>query len=315
MKWVKLCTAVVATLGTTSLAQAELIDLVRNLGGGKCCGYDDCCKPACCKPKIVKPCCPKVYTYQRACSKLKPPCCRKACAPKACCAPAPKPCCAPAPKPCAAPKPKAPCCAPAPKNCCAPAAKPCCAPTTCCKKVCCADPCAVAELIYQSQTACYPWQRRRAVHKLGDKYDCVCNPEIMCALVYALNDANPHVRAKAADEIGDQIRRNGCCCCSKEVVDALTCALGDCDWRVRREAQQALELCGYEVVDPCCEEAACDGCGAAPADLPKGGEATPTPAPAPPSDPKAYFPTRPLDRQTSRPAKPSRLSTLLGFLD
>ena len=38
--------------------------------------------------------------------------------------------------------------------------------------------------------------------KLGDKFDCVCNPEIMVALVYALNDCDEDVRKEAADEIG-----------------------------------------------------------------------------------------------------------------
>ena len=110
---------------------------------------------------------------------------------------------------------------------------------------------AIASLIYKSMTSCYATDRRSCIHKLGDRYDCVCHPEIMSALVHALNDSDERVRAKAADEIGDQIRRNRCCC-SQSVVCALTRALADCDKHVRRQAEEALELCGYEIVDGCC---------------------------------------------------------------
>ncbi len=120
-------------------------------------------------------------------------------------------------------------------------------------RVCDANPCEIAELIYTSQTACYAWQRRRAVDDLGD-YDAVCNPEVMVALIYALNDASEKVRAEAADEIGDLLD-DGKACCSPQVVSALTCALGDCDWFVRRQAKEALEACGYEV-----EGAGCSLC-------------------------------------------------------
>jgi hypothetical protein len=131
----------------------------------------------------------------------------------------------------------------------------------------------------------------------------------MVAFVYALNDCDERVRAKAADEIGDQIRLH-CCGCSKEVTDALTNALGDCDKKVVREATQALELCGYEVVEGCCEDKCCTtGCstGSAPA-----GDKKAAPAPAPVEDPNAYFP--------SKLRKPSRfrgnsLSNLFGLID
>jgi len=73
----------------------------------------------------------------------------------------------------------------------------------------------------------------------------------MAALVYALNDCDERVRGEAADEIGDQVRRNGCCCMCNKAVEALTMALADCDRNVRNEAEEALELCGYEVVDCC----------------------------------------------------------------
>jgi len=150
-------------------------------------------------------------------------------------------------------------------------------------------------------TACYAKDRRKALHELGDNYDCCCHPEIMKALICGLNDTDEKVRKKAADEIGDQLRKN-CCCCSPEVTSALTCALGDCDRGVRRQAEEALEACGYEIVDGCCDgctdgcsAGGCNACGsapaaqAAPADAPAH-EAVP--APAPPEEPQAYYPSR-----------------------
>ena len=74
----------------------------------------------------------------------------------------------------------------------------------------------------------------------------------MKAFIYGLNDSDERVRAKAADEIGDQIRRNRCYCGSP-VVCALTHALADCDRSVRRQAEEALQLCGYKIVDGCCQ--------------------------------------------------------------
>lgn len=140
-------------------------------------------------------------------------------------------------------------------------------------------------------------------------------------MIYALNDSDERVRAKAADEIGDQIRQNNGCCCTKEVVAALTCALGDCDRSVRRQATEGLEACGYCVVDGCCCKTACcstgcNSCGgsAAPGLMPtpdsNGGEA----APAPPSDPKAYYPGSPNLRRNSRAvSRRNGLASLLGF--
>ena len=161
----------------------------------------------------------------------------------------------------------------------------------------------IAKLIYESQTACYARQRRAAIRKLGNRYDCICNPEIMTAFVYALNDADERVRREAADEIGDQVRKN--CCCCPEVVAALTCALGDCDKGVVRQAEQALRLCGYDVVKGCCDKGCATACnsGCAPA----AGTAAPmndnaAPAPVPPEEKKAAH-------------RPSRLSSLLGLLD
>ncbi len=105
----------------------------------------------------------------------------------------------------------------------------------------------IARLIFQSQTGCYARDRRAAVHALGDDYDCSQNPEILVAFVYALNDADESVRAKAADEIGDQIHAHPACR-APEIVAALKVALSDCDPAVRREVKQALTACGVDVV-------------------------------------------------------------------
>ena len=183
-------------------------------------------------------------------------------------------------------------------------------------------------LIYTSQTACYAKDRKRALDKLGDRYSCVCNPEIMCAFVYGLNDSDERVRREAADEIGDQLRKNPCCC-SCELTQALTAALADCDRGVRRQAEQALRACGYDIVDGCCDKGCCNtgccanngcanSCGAtgaapmtAPAPVPETKDAAPAPAPAPPEEPKAYFPTRRNNQPTTTTR--SKLANLFGL--
>ena len=111
----------------------------------------------------------------------------------------------------------------------------------------------IARLIFQSQQACYAYERRAAIHELGDRYGCVDNPEILVAFVYALKDADETVRWKAADEIGDQVRRHPDCC-APEIVAALKATLEDCDPHVRRQARQALATCGHPVADDgsCC---------------------------------------------------------------
>ncbi|MCX7389115.1 MAG: HEAT repeat domain-containing protein [Planctomycetota bacterium] len=180
-------------------------------------------------------------------------------------------------------------------------------------------------------TACYAKDRRAALDKLGRRYDCVCHPEIMNAFVYGLNDTDERVRREAADEIGDQTRRNRCCC-SPCVISALTCSLADCDRGVRREATQALRACGYEVVDGCCDgcgDNGCgdagngnngcgsNGCGATPVSAPAAVQPQPTPsapeavpAPAPPADPQAFFPSRLHNNQS----KKSSLAGLFGMV-
>ena len=231
--------------------------------------------------------------------------------------------CGPAPATCAAPAPVT--CGPAPVTC-GPAPAKCC-DTGCQKNNCCADPCEVAHWIYESQTACYAKCRRNALKKLG-KYECTCNPEIMCAFAYGLNDADERVRKEAAVQIRKQTKCHPECCNCK-VVAALTCALSDCDKGVRREAEKALCACGYDVQDCCnqgcgtkvaCGPANCaapSACGSQPMSAPaapvQGGETAPAPAPAPPAaEPEAYFPSR-LNQQTKTKAKKSGLANLFGL--
>jgi len=302
MKWLTMFSASIALFGMTASVDAGLF----GLGGcHKGCGCAEDCQPECCKPTIARPCCTNVYTYQRKCSNIKPPCCNSCCAPTSCCAPAAccedscceNTCCAPAT-----------CCE---NTCCAPAA---CCDNSCCESTCCGegccsqdDCCEIAQLIYTSMTACYAKDRRKALHELGDSYDCCCHPEIMKAFICGLNDTDERVRAKAADEIGDQLRKN-CCCCSPELTAALTCALADCDRCVRRQAEEALEACGYEVVDGCCDSCCdtgccntgcCNSCGTTAAQAPAPAAAPApapaqeaVPAPAPPEEPQAYYPSR-----------------------
>ena len=143
---------------------------------------------------------------------------------------------------------------------CAAPCGPACGEDSCCETECCDyDPCELAKLIYQSQTACYADDREDAIHDLGDDYSCKCTPEIMHAFIYALNDADEGVRKKAADEIGDQIKEYGCCCVTPQLIQALTRALADCDRGVQRQAEEALEAAGYEIVDGCCDDG-CTGC-------------------------------------------------------
>ncbi len=274
MKWLRFCSAVIATLGLTTTSHADLGALF-NHGCQKSTGCDSACQPTCCKPTITRPCDVSCHTYQRKCSNVKPPCCNTCCAPQSCCAPSSccnssKPClldkllgkhgnggccCETAPS-CAAPA--AGCCnadpsCAAPANGCCNADPSCAAPadaccdngcssccqskkscggllgklfgkhsggsccdsscdsTGCCEQRCCNDdPCEIAKWIYWSQTACYADDRKDAIDYLGDNYDCVCNPEIMVAMIYALNDADEEVREEAvAKEEGRQEARQG----------------------------------------------------------------------------------------------------------
>ncbi len=243
--------------------------------------------------------------------------CGNGCAATTCAAPCGNGCAATCAAPCGAGN----SCSNSDSNCCA-SGDGCCATT-------CQDACQIAQLIYESQTACYAKHRRAALQRLGRKYDCVCNPEIMSAFIYGLNDSDERVRATAADKIGDELRKNKCCC-SQCTVEALTIALADCDRVVRRQAEQALRQCGYDIVDPCCCEVACcdSGCvgtgcssgatgvpAAVPAYSPEAAPATaPAVAPAPPAEPKAYFPKR-ISDEHARPvsAMKKSLKNLFGL--
>jgi len=340
----------------------------RRLFGKKhCCnagcptGCNQGCAPA--APACAAPA-PACAAPAPACAAPAPAPAAPACAAPApaCAAPAPAPACAPAAPACAAPAPAAvpgcaapaPACAapaPAPARPCgpvpAPVARPCgpvpaahaCGPTCnvgcktgCCPTTCCnADPCEVAHWIYVSQTACYAKDRRRALRRLGN-FNCVCNPEIMCAFIYGLNDADERVRAQAACEIHGQVKKHPCCC-NEKVTSALICALGDCDRKVRRGAERALVACGYEVAN-CNTFLACNtGCGVAapacgvaapacgvaapaavapPAAAPMYEEAAPAPAP-PAAEPEAYFPSRLRDQQTRKAPVRNSLANLFGM--
>ncbi len=333
MKSIHLLAAVIVVGGIAQVGEAGLFDRLICRKAAKRCDCDcvPTCQPACCKPVIVRPCRTTVHRYQRQCSTLKPPCCDGCCAPTSCCPT--NECC-----------PVGDSCANGTGNNCCDASRHdtgccdsgCCDGTGCCDGCCPQTCCDLAELIYKSQTGCYARHRKRAIHRMSNRYDCVCHPEVMCALIYALNDADERVRTKAADEIGDQLRKNPCCCCPK-VVSALTCALGDCHWAVRWQAKQALKRCGYQVVKQCCDVGCCGSncCGAdchsghgaagptpspaTPADLPPGEGAAPEAAPqeeASPEPPSAYF-QKPHLRQNSAKVSPAKkgLATLLGFFD
>ena len=363
MKSMRTIAALVAVFGMGSFVQAGH---ARHgaCGASKCCDCAPTFQPSCCKPTIVRPCHRNVYNYQRSCAKATgcdacggpansccptgagngcgtgcadgagngcvngatscaAPCGNGCATAPACAAPCGNGCAAAAT--CTAPCGNGNACCNTDPNCCASGGDACCGGDSCCATTC-QDACEIAQLIYVSQTACYPRHRRGALVRLGRRYDCVCNPEIMSAFIYALNDSDHRVRTTAADKIGDELRKNSCCC-SQCTVDALTVALADCDRGVRRQAEQALKQCGYDVVKPtCCEVACCDsgcastGCAsgapaAAPAYSPEAAPAAaPATAPAPPAEPKAYFPKR-INDENARPVSATKksLSNLFGL--
>lgn len=345
MKSIRTLATVVAVFGMGGYAQAGLLDhLFGSKGGGcattcdasKCCECAPTCEPQCCKPVIIRPA-QNVYLHQRQLSCLKPPACHNPCvepcldpcltgAGVAMCGPgaceAPRACCptfapvgeryAHCPTTCAPIQ-----CGPEHVSCgpnghCCPTDL-CCPADSCCPGECCErdykKACEIAQLIYQAQTACKGKDREKAIDKLGN-YDARCYPEIMCTLLYSLNDADPEVRDEAADEIGDLIEKYPCLA-TQCVVNALTCALADCDKGVRKQAEEALKNAGYDIVDACdvddvccvtscCPPGCAPGCapthGYAPATQPMQSSPMPmngngeAPAPAPPQDTKAYFP-------------------------
>lgn len=249
--------------------QASLLSLTGGCKSGQCgeCGSG-------CEPVITRPTCRTLYSHQRAAAPLScGGCCDRTCAAPTGCGPcAESTCCAPiacdsvCETGCTSSPVQGSCCAPVgvcDPTCSAPQSCGGCTSAASCSCGCdChdAESCRViAELIHQSMTGCYATIRRRAIHRLGDHFDCCCHPEIMNAFVHALNDSDERVRAKAADEIGDQVRRNRCIC-GPVVISALRCALADCDRSVRREAEQSLRNCGYRVVDSGCATTCDTGC-------------------------------------------------------
>ncbi len=367
MKSMKTIAALFAVLGMGSFAHAGFFSRGGDCGASKCCDCAPTFQPKICKPTIVRPCHRNVYNYQRSCAKATG--CDTGCGPANSCAPCgagngcvagagagncTAPCagdaCAAGAGNCAALCGTGNACAAGAGNCAAPCgagngcvagagagcvdpncAAPCGGNGDACCATTCQEACEIAQLIYTSQTACYARQRKSALQKLGSKYDCVCNPEIMSAFIYGLNDCDENVREAAADEIGDQLRKNKCCC-SACVVDALTVALADCDRGVRRQAEQGLKQCGYDIVDPTCCEVACDNgcvagngcvggnCGsvapvAAPIEAAAPAPAYSPSAPAPPVEPKAYFPKR-ISDEHARPISSSKksLSNLFGMV-
>lgn len=231
MKSIPLATVLSFLILIGNVTQAGLLEF---RGGLKSCECAESCQPLSCKPSVARPCRTTIYSHQRKCSNVKPACAATGCTSVSCCAPL---------------------------SCCEQSSS--CSPFASCSVSGCGDSCSgeewgcagdcceIAKLIQESKTGCYATHRRDAIHRLGDRYDCVCYPQVMNAFIYALNDSDERVRSKAADEIGDQIRRNRCICGSP-VIQALQCALADCDRSVRRQAEEALKLSGYEIVDGRC---------------------------------------------------------------
>ncbi len=311
--------------GLATSAQAGLLGGL-GCGKGGCC-EEDCC-PEACKPTICKPACEQAYTYQRRVSGLQRPCCGDECCESECCTAGCGSGAGCTGGSCLSPKKgcnlfkslfgKKKGCGHGPGLC----------PTDCCDEGCTeggcglfgnkkgkvGTPCEIATLIYDAQTACHGKDRARAVDDLGG-YNLRCHPEILCALVYSLNDADERVRKEAADAIGDAIG-DGRLCCTQEVVSALTCALGDCDRGVRHQAEEALEACGYDVVDcdgGCCETGCTNGgcVAAAPAQtapVPVTNSAPPAPMTAAPktmTKPPAPKPLPKADAPKAAPAPPA----------
>ena len=177
MNWVRLfCVAIIFCIMTATVPAS-----VFRFGGSKPNGCGDDSQPFCCQPTIVRPCWTNVHTFQRKCSSVKPSCCNTCCAPTTSCAPTDS---------CSD---QGSCC---PADGCG--ENSCCVPSAGVQEGCCASQeecCAIATLIYQSMTACYAKDRKEAIHRLGDHFDCCCHPEIMNAFIYALNDSDERVRA------------------------------------------------------------------------------------------------------------------------
>lgn len=265
MKWLPILILSVVSVNQSLTANASLYRF-----SGSCkssCG--ECGSLSNCEPVICRPMNTTVFNYQRKYSNACGGCADAgaslvtdgSCCDRSCCAPtgcgpcAESTCCAPSSN-------SMPCGTICDASCNAPSA---CGSEGCASSCSCGNSChgaeackVIAQLIHQSMVGCYATQRRRAIHRLGDHFDCCCHPEIMTAFIYALNDSDERVRAKAADEIGDQVNRNRCIC-GPPVIRALRCALADCDRNVRREAASSLKSCGFKIVDGKCSGACGDG--------------------------------------------------------
>lgn len=272
MRWISIFVLSVLSLNHCLPIQASIL----NFGGYSKSDCGECGSASNCKPVICRPMQTTVFNYQRKYSNTCGGCAGTSAsfvADGSCCE---RTCCAPigcSPIGCG-PRAESTCCAPA--LCSTPTGTMCdatnCAPAVCGSEGCTTNSCCtcgndchdaqsckiIAQLIHQSTVGCYATERRRAIHRLSDHFDSCCHPEIMNALIYALNDSDERVRAKAADEIGDQVRRNRCIC-GAPVIRALRCALADCDRNVRKEAESALKLCGFKIVDGQCSGSCGDG--------------------------------------------------------
>jgi len=258
MKWSWMFSASVALSGMMGSAEAGLF----GLGGCKSCGCAEDCQPAVCKPTIARPCHTNVYTYQRKCSDIKPPCCDDGCGvdggcgPVSCSAPAdlngngcgngaadpgcqapagcavdPN-CAAPAGDPsCAAPCGDPSCAAPAgDPSCAAPAGDPSCAAP-------CGDPsCAAPSCAVPAGEGCVVDPSCAA--PAGEGCDTTCGEgcdedacEIAKLIYTSMTDCYAKNRRNALDELGDYD-----CACHPEIMNAFVYGLNDTDERVRREA-------------------------------------------------------------------------------
>lgn len=273
MKWFRVTSAVIATLGLTTAAHAGLLDLFGSHGSSKSCGCVPSCQPQCCKPTIVKPCCPNIYTYQRKLSCLKPPCCDRCCAPKGCCQPMGKCCvnpqqcaptcaapancapaapanCAPAPA-CAAPAPAPANCAPAcPPTCAAPAkCAPACAPATCapaCQPTCAApvanccpkQNCCQKRGCFRNHGCC---QKQGCCQTQGccNRSNRCCNVD-PCKLAKWIYKSQTSCYAKDRRKAIRYLGKHFDCQCSPEIMTAFIYALNDAVEDVREEAAEQI---------------------------------------------------------------------------
>lgn len=247
MKWISILSITVSGLFLVNSSDAGLFKLQGTEKHSGC--TEECQLPSCC-PTIARPCTTNIYRYQRKFRNVKPagcdiapPCLLGCSAETSGCGPMMCPS-GPLTGSCACPPDVSMGCGDSQNAC----GESCSGHSRCCDKQKC---CEIARLIYESMTACYATERRNAIHRLGDHYDCVCHPEIMNAFIYALNDSDERVRSKAADEIGDQVRVNRCIL-GPPTIRALQQALADPDRRVRRQAEEALQQSGYQIVDGCC---------------------------------------------------------------